>query len=86
MLDDDCCKSAFKWDGKPVGSEGMLGKNKAYITGTNKHAAVLLVHDLFGWTFPNLRLLADHFAEEAGCTCFIPDLCVHFTFEERVQR
>lgn len=73
-MSDDCCKSGFKWDGKPVGHEGTLDKNKAYITGSNKHAAVLLIHDLFGWTFPNLRLLADHFAQEANCTCYVVDL------------
>jgi len=70
----DCCKTGFKWDGQPLGHEGVLGNNKTYITGDNKDAAVLLVHDLFGWTFNNLRLLADHFAQEANCTCYLPDL------------
>lgn len=71
---DDCCKIGFKWDGKAVGYEGILDKNKAYITGTNKHAAVLIIHDVFGWTFPNLRLLADHFAQEANATVYLVDL------------
>ncbi|KUJ07821.1 endo-1,3-1,4-beta-D-glucanase [Mollisia scopiformis] len=68
-----CCKSGFKWDGKPVGHEGTLDKNKAYITGSNKDVAILLIHDVFGWTFPNLRILADHFAEEANATVYLPD-------------
>jgi esterase/lipase len=71
---NDCCKTGFKWDGTPEGHEGTLDNNKTYITGTNKDVAVLLVHDIFGWTFPNLRILADHFAKEANCTCYIPDL------------
>lgn len=25
------------------------------------------------WTFPNIRLLADHYAEEAGATVYVPD-------------
>ncbi|KAI9687435.1 MAG: hypothetical protein M1820_010437 [Bogoriella megaspora] len=70
---DECCRTGFKWDGRPVGREGTLDKNRTYITGTNEDAAVLLVHDLYGWTLPNLRLLADHFAQEAHCTCYIPD-------------
>jgi len=70
----DCCKVGFKWNGTPVGQEGTLGQNKAYITGTNKDAAVMIVHDIFGWTLPNTRLLADHFAQEADCTCYVPDL------------
>jgi hypothetical protein len=73
---DECCKSGFAWDGTPVGHEGTLDKNKAYITGSNKQAAVLLIHDLFGWKFNNLRLLADHFAKEANCTCYVVDLYV----------
>jgi len=71
---DDCCKSGFKWDGKPVGQEGTLANNKAYISGSNKDAAVLLIHDVFGWTFPNLRILADHFATEANTTVYLVDL------------
>jgi hypothetical protein len=71
---DDCCKTGFKWDGQPMGYEGTLDQNKAYSTGSNKEAAVLLVHDLFGWKFANLRLLADHFAKEANCTCYVVDL------------
>ena len=71
---DQCCVTGFKWDGTPSGKEGMLGENKSYITGSNKDAAVLLIHDLFGWTFPNLRLLADHYAEEADATVYVPDL------------
>ena len=37
-------------------------------------AAILLVHDIFGWTFTNARLLADHFAKEADATVYLPDL------------
>ncbi|MCJ1307918.1 hypothetical protein MMC25_001566 [Agyrium rufum] len=70
---DECCKSGFKWDGQPIGTEGKLGENNAYITGTNKHLAVMIVHDIFGWTLPNTRLLADHFAKEANCTAYLPD-------------
>ena len=72
----DCCKTGFQWDGTPVGTETTIGKNKTYITGTNKDAAVLLVHDIFGWTLPNLRLLADHYAKEANVTAYLPDLQV----------
>ena len=70
---DDCCKLGFKWDRKLVGHEVNLDKNKVYITGSNKHAAVLLIHDIFGWKFPNLRFLVNHFTKEANCTCYISD-------------
>ncbi|KAM7189558.1 Alpha/Beta hydrolase fold [Naviculisporaceae sp. PSN 640] len=35
--------------------------------------AILFIHDLFGWTFPNNRLLADHYAAETNSTVYLPD-------------
>ena len=32
------------------------------------------VHDVYGWTFTNTRVLADHYAKEADATVFLPDL------------
>lgn len=70
---DKCCLTGFTWTGTPVGTIGTLADNKAYITGTIKHVAILVIHDIFGWEFPNTRLLADHFAREVGATVFVPD-------------
>ncbi len=69
-----CCLSGFKWDGTPVGKEIKLANNDTYVTGSNKDVAIMVVHDIFGWTFPNLRLLADHYAQEANATVYLPDL------------
>ncbi|KIY02293.1 uncharacterized protein Z520_02431 [Fonsecaea multimorphosa CBS 102226] len=68
-----CCVTGFRWDGTPKGHEATLANNKAYVTGTNKESAVLIVHDIFGWTLNNARLLADHYAEEADVTVYLPD-------------
>jgi dienelactone hydrolase len=38
--------------------------------------AIIVIHDLYGWTFPNIRLLADHYAAEVGATVYVPDLSV----------
>lgn len=35
---------------------------------------IMIVHDIFGWTSANTRLLADHYAKEADATVYIPDL------------
>jgi hypothetical protein len=70
----DCCAEGFKWGGKPQGKEEKLGENLAYVAGTNKDVAILVIHDLFGWTLPNLRLLTDHYAKEADATAYLPDL------------
>ncbi|KAK5136317.1 hypothetical protein LTR08_003690 [Meristemomyces frigidus] len=69
----ECCRKGFKWNATPTGREGTLAQNQAYITGTNKNAAVLVIHDIYGWTFSNIRLLADRFAEECNATVYVPD-------------
>jgi hypothetical protein len=28
---------------------------------------------MYQWTFPNTRLLADHYAQEVGATVYVPD-------------
>lgn len=68
-----CCLTGYKWGGKPKGTESTLAKNNTYVTGDNKDVAILMIHDIFGWTLPNLRLTADHYAEEVGATVYLPD-------------
>jgi dienelactone hydrolase len=68
-----CCLKHFAWDGSPSGHESTLAGNPTYITGSNPDAAVLYIHDALGWKFSNARLLADHFAQEANVTVYIPD-------------
>lgn len=70
----ECCKSGFKWNGKATGKETKIANLNTYVTGDNKDAAVLIVHDVFGWTLPNVRILADHYAKEANVTVYLPDL------------
>lgn len=70
----DDCKFGFHWDGIPTGTESKLAGVNAYIAGTSKSAAVLMIHDIFGWKLNNARLLADHYAKEADATVYLPDL------------
>ncbi|KAL3464826.1 Alpha/Beta hydrolase protein [Aspergillus heterothallicus] len=72
-----CCLKTFSWNGTPTGQIGTLAANPAYIaadtTNNSKTLAILIVHDLLGWSFPNVRLLADHYAREANATVYVPD-------------
>jgi dienelactone hydrolase len=52
-----CCLKHFTWSA----------------TATATTSAVLYIHDALGWTFPNARLLCDHFAKEANVTVYMPD-------------
>ncbi|PGH05031.1 hypothetical protein AJ79_06918 [Helicocarpus griseus UAMH5409] len=73
MAGDSCCCRTFDWGGKPAGTEKVYGNVTTYVTGHTSNKAVLVVHDLLGWEYVNLRLLADHYAREVGATVFIPD-------------
>ncbi|RMZ66257.1 dienelactone hydrolase [Pyrenophora seminiperda CCB06] len=68
------CKKGFQWDGQTTGKETKLNDVNAYFTGDNKEAAILIVTDIFGWTLPNVRILADHYAKEANATVYVPDI------------
>ncbi|KAH7122655.1 Alpha/Beta hydrolase protein [Dendryphion nanum] len=69
----ECCLVGFKWKGTPVGNETKLGSNDSYIVGESSDIAVLVIADLFGWTFVNTRLLCDAYAKEIGATVYMPD-------------
>ena len=69
----NCCLRSFAWEGTPTGQVSKLGNHDTYIAGNNSDRAVLLVHDALGWTFPNIRLLADHYAAEVDATVYVPD-------------
>lgn len=76
MTTSACCGKGFEWDGTPSGRTVPFPttSNQAYITGSATDAAVMLIADLFGWEYPNIRLLADHLAREAEVTVYVPDL------------
>jgi len=69
-----CCLKGFKWDAEPKGQETSISNQNCYVTGNNPGAAIIVIHDLYGWTFTNTRLLADDYAAEVGCTVYVPDL------------
>ncbi|KAL4785993.1 Alpha/Beta hydrolase protein [Aspergillus varians] len=82
-MSSTCCLKTFQWNGTPTGRVDKLANNPAYIAEPSSSSsasnndspttAILIVHDLLGWTFPNARLLADHYAAEANATVYVPD-------------
>ena len=70
------CTGGFSWHGQPAGRETTVASLSTYVSGSGApdSPAVLIVSDVFGWTLPNTRLLADHFAREANLTAYLPDL------------
>jgi hypothetical protein len=73
-MNPECCQPGSRLGGDPVGFEAKLAGNKSYIVGNSKSAAILIVHDVFGWKLRNSRLIADFYAKEANATVYLPDL------------
>ncbi|KAI8588144.1 hypothetical protein BDZ88DRAFT_422677 [Geranomyces variabilis] len=80
----DCCKTGYLHDPAPTG--GLRGTElvrhglNVYVSrpatttpSPEKKKAVILLSDVFGWKYPNTRILADRFAL-AGYTAFLPDM------------
>ncbi|KAF2454875.1 esterase/lipase [Lineolata rhizophorae] len=71
-----CCLSGKVKEGKPKGHVSQIGGLEAYIsepeTGSTEKTVIFLT-DIFGYEFPNVRLLADNYAK-AGFCCYVPDL------------
>lgn len=70
-----CCLSGAVHEGKPTGRVDTIGGLQTYIAepkngSTSK--SVVFISDIFGWEFPNVRLLADEYAL-AGFYTYIPD-------------
>lgn len=53
-----------------------LGYRDVYVTGSNEDVVIMVVADIFGWKFTNLRLLADYHAKAVNATVYLPDLYV----------
>lgn len=70
----DCCLKGIQWGALPKGQDAVLTDIPCYVTGSNPNVAILILHDIYGWTFRNTRLLADHYAEEVDATVYVPDL------------
>ncbi|KAH7486290.1 hypothetical protein H9L39_06062 [Fusarium oxysporum f. sp. albedinis] len=69
----DCCVQGFRWDATPKGRNDKVAGIDCYVTGSNEGVTIMMIHDLFGWTFSNTRILADYYAEEVGATVLVPD-------------
>ena len=60
------CVRVFLWNDDSNGRETILASRACYVTDNEAHVGITIIHDLFGWTFRNSRLLADHCAEDVG--------------------
>ncbi|KAE9379356.1 alpha/beta-hydrolase [Stipitochalara longipes BDJ] len=72
----DCVNGAVH-TGKPTGDQITYQGLPTYVSrpdeGTPERGIIIFIPDIFGWEFPNSRLLADKYAKKGGYTVYIPD-------------
>jgi dienelactone hydrolase len=71
------CVTGFLHDGTPKGTVETIANLQTYVskpTSSKQNPGIIvIIPDIFGWTFNNNRLLADEYAEKAGRIVYLPD-------------
>jgi len=70
-----CCIAVELHAGTPAGKETKLHGLDCYVSdppGAPK-AIVVILTDIFGWTLPNSRILADSYAKRLHAQVIVPD-------------
>lgn len=69
-----CCGGSID-SGIPTGTEVTVNGIKCYLAKSDvaHHKTIIIATDIFGYTLPNVRLMADRFAL-AGFSTYVPDL------------
>ncbi|KAK9448584.1 dienelactone hydrolase [Limtongia smithiae] len=74
------CVSGTIHTGKPLGEEVELCGLKVYVAPkpAEPKGVIVVFSDIFGWTLPNTRLLADAYAKNSEFIVYVPD---YFPFQ-----
>ncbi|KAK9377519.1 dienelactone hydrolase [Lipomyces chichibuensis] len=69
------CISGTIHKGQPLGTDTKLFGRSVYISPVPERpkGTIVYITDIFGWTLPNARLLADAYAKEGGFKVIVPD-------------
>jgi dienelactone hydrolase len=83
-----CCASGSLHTGTPTGTVSQLHGLPVYIASPppNKSpkGVVVILPDIFGWTLPNTRILADNFAAKGDFLVILPDFMDGNVFPQRL--
>jgi dienelactone hydrolase len=71
------CISGHVHTGTPKGCVTKLYGLDVYVTEPGQERPVkgiiIIIPDVFGWEFVNIRILADHYAEKGSYKVYLPD-------------
>lgn len=70
----ECCLRGFKWDGELQGKEVEVSGQICYVIGFNLDVGIIVIYDLYGWIFDNIRLFVDSYVVEVGVIVYVFDL------------
>lgn len=72
-----CCVSGEIHQGSPAGNEQKIHGLDCYVTGPLEgvlpRGVVVILPDVFGWTLPNSRILADNYAKKGEWLVYLPE-------------
>lgn len=71
----DCFKGALNGE-TPIGSISKIHGLDTYVAQPqgNPKGLVVILPDAFGWDTPNIRVLADRYAQNGGFLVYVPDV------------
>ncbi|TKX20575.1 hydrolase-like protein 5 [Elsinoe australis] len=76
-LPRQCCATGSLHTGTPTGTVSKLHGFDAYIArppqDTKPKGSVVIIPDIFGWTLPNTRILADEYAKKGPFNVYLPN-------------
>jgi len=76
-MPSSCCAAGSLHTGTPVGRVEKIHGRDCYVSdapaGSPVKGIVVFIPDIFGWTLPNSRILADEYAKKANATVYLPD-------------
>jgi len=75
-LPSTCCMLGTIHSGAPTGSEEVVHGLQTYVARPENNAikgTVVIIGDVFGWNFVNVRLIADSYARKGGFKVLLPD-------------
>lgn len=76
-MTSQCCVSGEIHQGTPTGTESKIHGLDCYVTGppegVTPKGVIVIVPDVFGWTLPNTRILADNYAKKGEWLVYLPD-------------
>ncbi|KAK6507271.1 hypothetical protein TWF481_005719 [Arthrobotrys musiformis] len=79
-LPSSCCMRGSIHTGETTGTETVIHNLKTYVaipeSPSDIKGTIVIIPDVFGWDFVNVRLLADSYAKRGGFRVLIPDF--HF--------